>query len=107
MPKINVPIRPRAAGAAHHEMIGEYHLTMLADRGLLPRLGDAFAEVGHNYQLTWPEFKRDPFGFTKRSIQGYGAMAGKFFSSRDVVVAMLLAVASMLVLVGAIFLLDR
>jgi len=107
VPKITVPLRPRAAGAAHHEMIGEYHLTMLADRGLLPRLGDAFAEVGHNYQLTWPEFKRDPFGFTKRSIQGYGAMVGKFFSSRDVVVAMLLAVASMLVLVGAIFLLDR
>jgi TonB family protein len=88
-------------------MIGEYHLTMLEDKGLAPRLGDAFGEVAHNYQLSWPEFKRDPFGFTKRSIQGYGAMAGKFFSSRDVVVAALLSVAAMVVLVGAIFLLDK
>jgi len=108
VPKITVPIRARGTGSiVPHEMVGEYHLTMLADKGLLPRLGDAFAEVGHNYQLTWPEFKRDPFGFTKRSIQGYGAMLGKFFSSRDVVVAMVLSVAAMVVLVGAIFLLDR
>jgi TonB family protein len=107
VPKIVVPV---AAGASHvipHEMIGEYHLTMLEDRGLAPRLADALGEVAHNYQLTWPEFKRDPFGFMKRSAQGYGAMVGKFFSSRDVVIAMLLSVVAMLVLVGAIFVLDR
>jgi TonB family protein len=88
-------------------MIGEYHLTMLEDKGLAPRLADALGGVAHNYQLTWPEFKRDPFGFMKRSVQGYGAMVGKFFSSRDVVIAMLLSVVAMVVLVGAIFLLDR
>jgi TonB family protein len=108
VPKIAVPVAAGGASfPAPHKMIGEYQLTMLADKGLLPRLGDAFAEVGHNYQLTWPEFKRDPFGFMKRSIQGYGAMAGKFFASRDVVIAMVLSVVAMVVLVGAIFLLDR
>lgn len=106
-PKIAVPAAARSGSGMAHEMIGEYHLTMLEDKGLLPRLGDAFGEVAHNYQLTWPEFKRDPFGFTKRSFQGYGKMVGKFFASRDAVIAMLLSVVAMVVLVGAIFLLDR
>jgi hypothetical protein len=39
--------------------------------------------------LTWPEFKRDPFGFVKRSVQGYGQMVGKFFGKRDAVLAIL------------------
>jgi len=107
VPKIVVPVRAGSSSGVPHEMIGEYHLTMLEDKGLAPRLADALGEVAHNYQLTWPEFKRDPFGFMKRSVQGYGAMAGKFFASRDVVIAMLLSVAAMVVLVGAIFLLDR
>ena len=43
----------------------------------------------------------------KRSFQGYGKMAGKFFSSRDVVIASVLSIVSLAVLVGAIYLLDR
>ncbi|HEY5839782.1 MAG TPA: hypothetical protein VIT19_12155, partial [Pyrinomonadaceae bacterium] len=87
--------------------IGEFHLTILEDSGLLSRLAGELGNVAHNYQLTWPEFKRDPFGFVKRSFQGYGKMAGKFFSSRDVVIASVLSVVSLVVLVGAIFVLDR
>src|SRR5262245_49828135 len=97
----------RPGSVPAHEMIGEYHLTMLEDSGLGTRLAGELGNVAHEYQLTWPEFKRDPFGFTKRSIQGYGKVAGGFFASRDVVVAMVLAVVAMSVLVGAIFLLDR
>jgi TonB family protein len=104
-PRIAVPAT--VAASAAHEMIGEYHLTILEDTGLLTRLAGELGNVAHNYQLTWPEFKRDPFGFTKRSIQGYGSMAGKFFASRDAVIAMLLSVVAMGALVGAIFLLDR
>src|SRR6202008_704755 len=81
VPKINVPIMARSAGAAHHDMIGEDHLTMLEDKGLLPRLADELGTVAHNYQLTWPEFKRDPFGFMKRSVQGYGKMVGGFLGA--------------------------
>ena len=87
--------------------IGEFHLTILEDSGLMSRLAGELGNVAHNYQLTWPEFKRDPFGFVKRSLQGYGKMAGKFFSSRDVVIASVLSVVSLAVLVGAIFILDR
>jgi TonB family protein len=96
-----------AAVAAEHELIGEYHLTILEDRGLVPRLTEELGNVAHNYQLTWPEFKRDPFGFTKRSFQGYGKMLGGFFASRDMMIAMLLGLVAMVVLVGAIFLLDK
>src|SRR4030095_15661575 len=71
-PVMNTVAATSTPAAAGHDMIGEYHLTILEDRGLVPRLTDEVANVAHNYQLTWPEFKRDPFGFTKRSFQGYG-----------------------------------
>lgn len=99
--------RVYASAVPVHENIGEYHLTMLEDTGLLSRLAGELGEVAHNYQLTWPEFKRDPFGFTKRSIQGYGRMVGKFFSSRDVVLASMIAVVAMAGLIAAIFFLDK
>jgi TonB family protein len=105
-PKIPVTVAAPAATAVG-SMIGEYHLTILEDRGLAARLADELGNVAHNYQLTWPEFKRDPFGFVKRSIQGYGSMVGKFFASRDAVIALLLSIVAMAVLVGSIFLLDR
>jgi len=87
--------------------IGEFNLTILEDSGLVSRLVGELGNVAHNYQLTWPDFKRDPFGFVKRSFQGYGQMAGKFFSSRDVVIASVLSVVSLVVLVGAIYFLDK
>src|SRR2546423_521327 len=96
-----------ALAAASPANLGEYHLTILEDQGLLFRLAGELSGVAHNYQLTWPEFKRDPFGFVKRSIQGYGTMAGKFFASRDAVIALVLSIVAMAALVGAIFLLDR
>src|SRR5256714_13074217 len=111
MPELTAPMATSSvaasSAAATGAMIGDYHLTILEDRGLLPRLAEELGGVAHNYQLTWPEFKRDPFGFMKRSFQGYGKMVGKFFASRDAVIAMLLSVVAMGVLVGAIFLLDR
>src|SRR5205823_7762046 len=107
VPKLVFPAAARSRGATAHEMIGEYHLTMLEDRGLASRLSDELGNVAHNYQLTWPEFKRDPFGFTKRSIQGYGSMVGKFFGSRDVVIAASISILAMAALVSAIYFLDR
>ncbi len=107
VPKITVPIRPRATGAVHHDMIGDYHLTMLEDKGLLPRLGDELSVVAHNYQLTWPEFKRDPFGFTKRSIQGYGKMVGGFLGTRNTALALLIAFVAIGAIVGLLFVIDK
>src|ERR1043165_2651183 len=107
-PKIPVTVAaPAAATAAVGSMIGEYHLTILEDRGLASRLADELGNVAHNYQLTWPEFKRDPFGFVKRSIQGYGSMVGKFFGKRDAVLAILVAFGAIAALVGILALIDR
>jgi TonB family protein len=86
---------------------GEFHLTMIDDAGLVGRLAKEITDVAHEYQLTWPEFKRDPFGFTKRSLRGYGQMAGKFFANRNVVVGLIVAVVAMAGLVGMVGLLDR
>src|SRR6185312_7806857 len=56
------------AAAAATATRGEFHLTMMDDAGLLGRLAKEIGDVSHEYQLTWPEFKRDPFGFTKRTF---------------------------------------
>jgi TonB family protein len=105
--QFEVPKAAAHTAATSTENIGEFHLTILEDEGLFYRLAGELGNVAHNYQLTWPEFKRDPFGFVKRSLQGYGQIVGRFFSSRDVVIASLLSVVAMVALVAAIFFLDR
>ena len=109
-PSVSEPVYsaiPVTAAASGTGMVGDYHLTILEDRGLLYRLASELGGVAHSYQLTWPEFKRDPFGFVKRSIQGYGQMVGGFFGSRNVMIALSLAIVAIAAMVGAIFLLDR
>ncbi len=98
---------PAFAGAAAGGTLprAEFHLTMIDDAGLLGRLAKEISDVSHEYRLTWPEFKRDPFGFTKRTIVGYGQMASKFFANRYVVIGLLVALLTMLGLVGIIRLL--
>jgi TonB family protein len=105
--KSSVRLAAPVLAAAATENIGEYHLTILEDRGLASRLADELGNVAHNYQLTWPEFKRDPFGFVKRSIQGYGQMVGKFLGKRDAMLAILIAVGAIAALVGLLALIDR
>jgi TonB family protein len=95
------------AATANTGFLGEYHLTILEDSGLASRLASELGGVAHSYQLTWPEFKRDPFGFVKRSFQGYGQMAGRFFARRDAVIGILISLVAMGALVGMLMLLDR
>jgi TonB family protein len=85
----------------------EFHLTIIDDAGLIPRLAHEVKDVAHEYQLTWPEFKRDPFGFTKRTVVGYGQMLQRFLGNRNVLVAMGAAVLAMVALVAAVALMDR
>src|SRR4029079_16503304 len=82
----------------------EYHLTIMDDTGLVARF---FHEVKDEYQLTWPDFKRDPFGFTKRAFIGYGQAFRKFLGKPNVMLGMGVAVLAMLGLVGAVMLMDR
>src|SRR6185369_7930073 len=85
----------------------EYHLTFLDDSGLVARLSHEVRDVAHEYELTWPEFKRDPFGFTKRTFIGYSQMLKKFLGKPNVMVAMGASFLAMLALVGAVILMDR
>src|SRR6185503_6437149 len=85
----------------------EYHLTMLDDAGLAARLSHEIKDVAHEYELTWPEFKRDPFGFTKRTFVGYGQMFTKFLRKPNVMLAMGAAVLGVLALVGAVTMMER
>ena len=100
-------VRRAAAGSSALALREEYHLTIMSDEGLVSRLTHEVRDVAHEYELTWPEFKRDPFGFTKRTFVGYGQMLRKFLSNRNVVLAMGAAVLGMFALVGAVALIDR
>ena len=98
---------PAYAGSTGLALRDEYHLTIMDDSGLVARLSHEIKDVAHEYELTWPEFKRDPFGFTKRTFVGYGQMLGKFLHKPNVMVAMGAAFLAMLALVGAVILMDR
>src|ERR1041384_8627388 len=79
---------------------GEYHLTMMDDSGLIARLSHEVKDTAHDYELTWPEFKRDPFGFTKRAFVGYGQKLRQFLGKPNVLVAMGAAVLGMVGVLG-------
>jgi TonB family protein len=85
----------------------EYHLTFLDDSGLVARLSHELKDTAHQYELTWPEFKRDPFGFTKRAFVGYSQKFRQFLGKPNVLVAMGAAVLGIVALVGAVMLMDR
>ena len=70
VPVDNEPVYAAADNSAALVLRDEYHLTMLDDAGLTSRLSHELKDVAREYQLTWPEFKRDPFGFTKRTFPG-------------------------------------
>ena len=101
------PIRVDTGGSAALVPRDEYHLTIMDDAGLVARLSHEIKDVAHEYELTWPEFKRDPFGFTKRTFVGYGQMFIKFLRKPNVLVAMGSAFLGMLALVGVVMLMDR
>jgi len=103
-PAYSAPASSASSALARRE---EFHLTIMDDAGLVQRLAHEISDVSHEYQLTWPEFKRDPFGFTKRTVIGYGTMMRRFLGNRNILLAMGVAVLAMLGLVAAVALLDR
>jgi TonB family protein len=76
--------------------LGEYHLTFFDDEGLLRRLSKEVREVGHDAELTWPEFKRDPGGFVKRGANAYGKASWRVLSQRNVAIGLMSALVLML-----------
>ncbi len=96
-----------AAGTSAFVPRGEYHLTFMDDAGLVSRLTDAIKEVAHESELTWPEFKRDPFGFTKRMVVGYSQAGWKVLSQPNVATGVLAAVFIMITAIFGVLWLDR
>lgn len=95
--------------ASHTALVprGEYHLTFIQDVGLTRRLVRELKAVGHDAELTWPEFKRDPVGFTRRSATAYGNAGWKFISQRNIAVAIAAAFLVIGSVVGLIIALER
>lgn len=85
----------------------EYHLTILEDTGLTRRLMNELSRVKNESELTWPEFKRDPAGFSKRLAVGYGQLARHFFSQDYVKPAILIAFSVGIFAIGFIFASER
>lgn len=81
----------------------EYHLTFLNEEGLGRRLLRELGEVGRESQLTWPEFKRDPVGFTKRGAKAYGNATVRTVRQPNVAAGIMAALA-ILILGGGILL---
>ena len=104
---VNESVHAAADGSMALVQRDEYHLTIMNDQGLTGRLFHELGDVSREYQLTWPEFKRDPFGFTKRTFVGYGQMFLKFLRKPNVLIAMGAAFLGMLALVGAVMVMDR
>ncbi|MGI8732449.1 MAG: energy transducer TonB [Pyrinomonadaceae bacterium] len=86
---------------------GEYHLTFIDDAGVTQRLIQELKGVAHNSELTWPEFKRDPFGFTKRMVVGYGQAGWKVLSQPNVATGVLTALVLVITMVLGVFWIDR
>jgi len=86
---------------------GEYKLTFVEQEGLTRRLARELQNVGHDAELTWPEFKRDPLGFTGRSVGAYTRAAWAFFSQRNVALATLSSFVLLSLLLGSVFALER
>ncbi|HEX4900675.1 MAG TPA: energy transducer TonB, partial [Pyrinomonadaceae bacterium] len=85
----------------------EYHLTFIDDAGLTQRLIGELKAVAHESELTWPEFKRDPFGFTKRMVVGYGQAGWRVLSQPNVATGVLSALVVVIAMVLGVFLIDR
>ena len=80
----------------------EYHLTMIEDAGLVRRLTTELREVAHQSELTWPEFKKDPVGFSRRTVTAYGRLAWRSLSQPNVATGIATAFVVILSVVGFI-----
>jgi TonB family protein len=104
------PIHAGEARTLHASPIpsyNEYHLTIIEDAGLSSRLMKEVREAAHQSQLTWPEFKRDPLGFSKRSVSTYSSMGWKFLSTPNVAIGISTALLLVLSICITILAFDR
>jgi TonB family protein len=94
-----------SSSSAPHE--NEYHLTIIEERTILGRLSEELRGVAHDAQLTWPAFKRDPIGFTRRGLGAGADMCWRFVTRPNVAIALISAILVMIVIAGGVMLLER
>ena len=107
-PVMHAPMRAAAAGGAMAMAArDEFHFTFMDDAGLTSRLVDALKGVAHESELTWPEFKKDPFGFTKRGVAGYSQASWRVLSQPNVATGVMSALVIMIAAIIGVVLIDR
>jgi len=83
----------------------EYHLTIIEDAGLFSRLASELGRVKQESALTWPEFKRAPVAFSKRSATAYSHAVAVVLAAYGAYV--LVALFFVVTLLLGIFFIDR
>src|SRR2546423_1379295 len=91
---------------AHGPAREEFHLTILEDKGLMRRLSREVREIGHEAELTWPEFKRNPGAFIKRGASAYSQAFGRFIAQPNVAKGIIAAFAGVILLAGLVAAFD-
>lgn len=61
---------------------GELRFALLEGPGLLSRLAQELGSVANDSQLTWPELRRDPAGFTRRAVDALNRLGLVPFTRR-------------------------
>jgi TonB family protein len=90
-------------GAAAMPLRGdEFRPTLLEDAGLPRRLVSELKNVARESELTWPEFKRDPYGFVGRVAAGYGRLLRRA-AARDYAFQSALAPLCLVVLAASVW----
>lgn len=97
----------QGAAPSNERARADYQITILPDSGLTSRLVRELREAASASQLTWPEFKRDPFGFTSRSVTAYTRLTWRFFSERDVAMATASSFFLVFFIVGGVYALEQ
>ena len=85
----------------------EYHFTFIDDSGLSNRLFAELKAVAHESELTWPEFKRNPFGFSKRMVTGYGQAGWKALSQPNVATGILSSLLLVMTIILGVIWFDK
>lgn len=85
----------------------EFHLTILEQESLPRRLFARLAEVARDSRLTRDEFRRDPFGFTRRLVLAYALVARRALAEENVGYGVTAALAVVLAAAFAVVALDH
>jgi TonB family protein len=85
----------------------EFHLTILEQESLPRRLYAQIAEVARDSRLTREEFRRDPFGFTRRLVLAYSLVARRALAEENVGYGVTAALAVVLAAAFAVVALDH